>query len=802
MFSLTEIASCEKKAPFATIALGLAAIGTILLVSGATFWLTPTLAMDLALLVSPDKQLGQKTLRLLADLPRQLFILGSWSLSLSIILVVFSTRGECLSSRLRRVLYPTCLAMFFGCLTLDYFQSATCLTGDADGHVARAYLTFEALGSGGALTWTNRWYCGYPFLRFDGPLLIGIIGLANFLVKDIFVTTKLVLWVLHVLSGIVMYFCLQKMLTNPRAAAVGSLAYVASPLHFSLISGSGALPLSLEYVLFPCLFWNFEKFRRGELSTMMACLVSGLTVAGLVFGHVQYGALAAVSFALAIAVGCRASSSCSYSRTISEYILFLLGTAAVAGLLTLWILVYLVNGEMGEVLLGNSSGLLLSWPSLDRLPILQKLFLWNRGWSSWEIKYAGISILLFALVGVVGFFRERDPNLRGAARPLIAGLAIGFVMTALNFRASSFWLFYLAALSAFGVNYVGCLWNKKSRSHRGMIFILAWTLIMIDTAPGLLHIQGRGYEPFWSESAVPKSEIILSSIQERAGRYLALTRDHRGLWSSLETIALGQDMLFGNAPHDATLSYPYAAAITMRAAQEYYDEDEDFSEATLDGFFLLNVKYIFFPEDGSDQNRAPAEESLLTLPSASPLLFARDLEAIELISPEVMKETWYSASTKFRDRELNWRFPHRVIRGMEIDRSANTAKRIFVREKERSLSNNSDTVSPSLDLGAFDLISNKETRAEFYVNQDGFVRLAYSYYPYLRIFLDGMETPYYRTAMNFVVFPVKGGYHTVEVSYGFGFVNSVLFFVFLITLGAIVLFFVIRFSQSFSTKRN
>ncbi len=48
-------------------------------------------------------------------------------------------------------------------------------------------------------------------------------------------------------------------------------------------------------------------------------------------------------------------------------------------------------------------------------------------------------------------------------------------------------------------------------------------------------------------------------------------------------------------------------------------------------------------------------------------------------------------------------------------------------------------------------------------NVSGFGRLAYSYFPYLDVRLDGKSTPFFRSAMNYIILSLPEGEHVISI---------------------------------------
>ena len=72
---------------------------------------------------------------------------------------------------------------------------------------------------------------------------------------------------------------------------------------------------------------------------------------------------------------------------------------------------------------------------------------------------------------------------------------------------------------------------------------------------------------------------------------------------------------------------------------------------------------------------------------------------------------------------------------------------------------------PSLRLLSHDVWVDR-TEFVFEASAAGFCRLTYGHYPWLRVLMDGKETPFFRTADGFVGVRVSPGRHLIEISAG------------------------------------
>ena len=187
------------------------------------------------------------------------------------------------------------LSLAFGLLMLNYFFPGDFVRGDGPLHISRAWLMTDILQSGELPIWSNRWYFGFPGEMFYGPITyLAIGGFSQLSGLDIFASSKIVLWVLHVLSGVLMYIYAARLFV-PRGvsgyapspsgenrplrwgaglAIFAALAYVLSWQHFGVVRRFGVLPLAFIFALVPLYFILLETYLRRRIGWLAASAVS------------------------------------------------------------------------------------------------------------------------------------------------------------------------------------------------------------------------------------------------------------------------------------------------------------------------------------------------------------------------------------------------------------------------------------------------------------------------------------------------------------------------------------------------
>ena len=103
--------------------------------------------------------------------------------------------------------------------------------------------------------WSNLIGVGTPYLQYYGFLYFYFAGAIDLILRDIHLTTKLSLWLGHMVSAATMYLFARQLMNSRPAAFMAALAYVASFWHTQQVLLMGRYPLSLFYALLPVPFW-------------------------------------------------------------------------------------------------------------------------------------------------------------------------------------------------------------------------------------------------------------------------------------------------------------------------------------------------------------------------------------------------------------------------------------------------------------------------------------------------------------------------------------------------------------------
>lgn len=707
-------------------------------------------------------------------------------------LVILLVRAGQGSGRGARV--PLGLGVLLGVGLFAYFTPGDIGGGDAHAHVGRTWLYADAFAREHVFPiWTNRWYLGYPLGLHYGVLYFATSGLfAALLPLDVFAATKLFLWLLHITSGILVFFYVRRSGGSERAGVVAAAVFAFSFLHLGPILLSGHLPLALVFLLLPALGCGLVEWERGTLRFWPAATLLGLGLAAALVTHLQYGAFAVAFFGLWALTRTMGAAAL---RSWRERLALAMTSFAVAVLLSAWLLVPAWR-EGGELVHSASSlreeifGALSLRDAGDAVGLF---LLWSRKMRDWSYYYVGIVPLgLVALALVrrrVGRARNETEAPHDASagsvtaptgsRPLLAALLASLALSLIQPRFAPFVLFPVAVLAGQGAEILFAVgprleeavrtWRpalaRRTRRTGGetVVALLLAVLLLGDLGATLLQSPYRDFDDADLRAAAQSLES-----KGDTGRVLMLGTGKSAFWRSLDVVDTGLSTPFGGIPQTATKALPHAAVAGSRAAQELVDEGGELTPPTRDALRLLGVDRVVVP--GRDRSLELA---------GHPAWFAPEVEVAAQADP-IERVDWYRLKERFAERDLDFAGMSRILDRMGLDPTGPTAARIVLHRDSPFPTVRSSVVLPprpgadpvvrpaaAVPTEPFRVSRHAEshTRAEidYTVDVPGNLLIAYAYSTRLRVSIDGEEVPVYRSATNLTVVSTPAGAHTVTL---------------------------------------
>jgi hypothetical protein len=641
-------------------------------------------------------------------------------------------------------------------------------------HLARQRIVYEALRGGFSPFYTFMLYCGFPALRFYSPLFYFLGGfLALFTGGNLMLALRALLLVLHLLSAWAMFTYLRHRTGEQWGAALGTIVYLIIPWRLLYLCGNANYPAALIYLLLPLAFLALE--RLIEFRDRRDALLFGLWVALLVLSHLVY-ALFAVLFLLVFAGVGRVRRVGPVRPT--PRLLPLLGVSALVALsLSAFFLVpFLVEFRSHVYPLPRLN---LGVPDVR---VLLGLSIRAGGYAG---VYLGLSVLLVLLAAIVAVLTRKAARRQiPAALGLLASLALTFLPTLLREKQD--------------------IITAGLPPERFLLFFVFFAALLVPSAYELLR------SAFSRRRNAALAAFLILALPVMADCFLTITRGHYG--SSREFLAVREDLyriiaaephtrlldinspepriddqrrigrhpaaafVYGNlasplgppyhqfAPRSMLYVYPWVNYV----AGDVGDTDCDtLSTRTLNALTLMGVSHLItIPGlvrigDANEtymklKQRLAWYNYFLVTKADPPLAMARTYNGLALVSSRVMPMPEDSLI-----QEGSFMIAGQWLRLLDTLTIDNAASRLnFVPARAGRRAENLPGLPAVRVLNT--RTRNQDVDLEVSVSADCFFRLAVSYYPELRILLDGRPVAFFETSDHFVYFRCPAGDHRVR----------------------------------------
>ncbi len=637
------------------------------------------------------------------------------------------------------------VAVVVAAAALPYLARGNVVLGDAMQFSALSIYLKESLMSLSYPFWTFYWYLGSAPLAFYGWLYLLAAGAANsFLSID--AANKILFFLLHLGSALAAYAFVKTTTKNGKMAVIAALVYGLSFEHIARIMVGRSIT-SLTYFLTPLLFLAYELRLDGKIGGFKATALIAVVASMLIANHQADAVFIIAIFALYAAIRALEKETGEEAKKLA---LELIAAMALAFLIiSFWAVPMLA--EQGQA---SATGKALEILQLKapEFGMIKDMVLWPGKWGEKPMYYLGLTSLALAAAGLFYLIRKRKIAIAAAATAAI------FMLLLQSPRYAPVMLLMLGASAGYGFLYLAGKVKIESR----MLLLIVSAILIADMVPATVQL---GYPDF------SYNKQFYDTIKANGGeRVLDLSTDRRTFWPSYIYINNHAETVFGTLVESAPRSLPYAAAISQKAAQEFYDRQTGFSEETLQGLYLLGVKYVVLHNEQRGKN---PEEVFAGKRGA--LGIERGLEAIELnhsviiasgkkaridYEPALEKEEGWDMRTEFEKRGIDTSETERIIDAMQIDLEKGTAAKILVKE------GGSETIASNGELEA-DVSSVKTSAGRIEISytagSDAFLQLSYSHSPYLSVKIDGKEAEYWKTAINTIAVKTTRGEHTITI---------------------------------------
>lgn len=722
-------------------------------------------------------------------------VLAGLIAALAIALIAKEISGRRVSLFLARFLTTdrravTLLAASSLVLTRFYFSlGMLSWGGDSSQHIVYSDITCHIMAAGEWPIWTNYVGTGSPYLQFYGFLFFYLVGIANVICRDVFFSLKLLLGLSHVASGIGMYFLARTLCRSRRAGFLAGIAYVICFWHTQHVLFMGRLPLSLFYALLP---WPFYYFERLHLSPRRSSLAAGggLTLGLLVLTHPGYGVWAMALFMLYMGLRIIGISGSKELRPVLGHsmAILLIGLAFSACLtLPMW---------LERDYTGLRAGFSLSEvpdPSWQHLVIWSNFRFWllalPQSAQHWYGGYLGLSLVAMALFSLAGAHRSgtrwwMQPQAAGGFCLLLSLLFVfGYhwplirsvpgIHILASYRYLLFVTFFLTLMVGLGTR-VLLIWCRKKRRAIPLFFSLL-LLVALDLGPTTFqHPYKTGYSDK-DPTGYPAS--FFSDLGSEATEYTSRGElpPFRIFWALRDIhpyLALGRltfttQIPTPEAPHPGELrpSGEFVRPLERYISATMANMPENLAEVSSIKTFevirtalgLLDVKHLLATQANRDIRVLNFADHTPIL--VSPRISGSAAAGSESVEQQLEDLKWLQRVLGENEVDTSYKLVSLfgVVRNTGIDLHTKTCDRILLARHE---GDEDLGTSPAVDLLSH-RVWNQRVEINARVSAPCFARLAYAYFPYLHVYLDGTEVESMETADHFVALRLEAGEHRI-----------------------------------------
>ncbi len=715
-------------------------------------------------------------------------------LAVTLALLYLEARWEMVTSFLKSVFVNdrrAVLLLFASSLVLVRYYFAVGnfnWAGDAPQHVVTAHMAALAIEHGELPIWTFFIGNGSPYLQHYGFLFPYLVGFVNLLTDDLSSSMKVVLASGHLLSGIGMYLFASRLCKSRRAGFVAGLGYVLCFWHLQQVLIMGRTPLGLYYGILPWAFYFFEESSRAG-RRIQAALLGGVSVALLSFTHPAYGFYTCVLLLIYAAVRLLLSRDDASVKGMMGAGLLYMACALLFGAymnLGMWVESAFTNMSNFEFGLRESASPALGLPGPTLLHVLSwsnyRFWLFPVEERHWYGGYLGLSLIALMTVGCFGLSLLRR-NVR--IRRYLPGFTVLFLVTLILvayrwppinevnliqiFNPSRYLLFvaFFLALSAGVGSHLLCLF-KPVQFRRSRCYTILLLILLIDLGPTTFQQPyGKKLHMFFPQLANFSEDAPVAADSSPVPNF-------RAQWVSdgnHSSFAIARMVIDGKTPvpevyHPGEL--PASAAFTgpiMYALRQVLSETQTtFAFAAhpwrillLSGLRLLNTRFVV----ATTQTVASGFSIEI---DNSPVVVSPRIAPFEPepVTPEDMNSE-VGRMLKLGQLESRMQFSIknglRMVQGMGLDPVRNVCERILVGVDRKAI-----FLGTAPDVEVLEhTVGHHDARLRIRLTEAGFARLAYAYFPFLKVTVDGSTVVPIETADRFIALKLEEGEHEIVI---------------------------------------
>lgn len=648
-----------------------------------------------------------------------------------------------------------------------YLYPGYLLAGDVGSHIARTAHFRMGLEQGQAIFWDNYFYLGSPFLQFTGPFYFWISGVADLILREPNLTTKLLLFVLRIAGGVFVYLFMVRQGVSRFACMISAIAYSGAFAYTHLLLWKGALPQAITLALLPLSFLLLEQALRAQARFGVAWAGFTLVNAVLFVNHQATGMMAGLFIAFYVLANL-------FLRRYEWQRVWLL---AVSGGGSIAISVFVIVPILAEKqwVMMYSEPRLIEFV-LPSLAYFKQLLVWHNTYHGAGAGSAGYLGLTAALLAAWGVYRllaagRADP-LRAFGLAILMCFALSLTVRGAHVRDIIFTLFFISALAGVGTHF---LLNRVSAKSRLPFLLLG--LLLLDSGSTAIQPLSRTDKAYLDIAArhlletAPAQRILLTNMRDSQ-----LTASIGPGGPPLHYYPLQQ--VIGAHSLTATLAHNYLAA-SIKMAERDLRRDGQLSQTSATALAMLNVGRVI--NDRGSALGFPAKVHgtvvdgplgrVLKIDAATPLIYSAAIRTVDIApgldKPVAWNDDFDGKQPSGQGAKLFDALQF-MVEQTGYDSSTRSAQRILVRAGEtgkhilqRAPSNSADWSGRVMayHVGLSDIALEVES------GRDGYLQLSHPWYPYARVDWNGQRIAPMQGYTNLMVVPVRAGVNRYAITF-------------------------------------
>ncbi len=652
--------------------------------------------------------------------------------------------------------------VLIGCLSGVYFLLPGYLIAATDGidYTTLAWQVRNALVLGRFPIWSNWGDMGSPLMQFFHPLLFTLVATVDLVADNIWVSMKLVLFTLHILSVAAVFVYVKRITVSRLGGIAAACAIGFCYYRYHLLVYTNKFVSAPTFLLLPLQLLLVEEIVVGSRARRAGMALAATVALGLIF-HVHFG-IHNVCFVSVYAVfrlfPVGSSPLFQWRRRTHAGRQLLLWTGLGVLASAAYTVPAVVEQDLTVIPDLFSRGLLSVPPRLvnDRIAAMFT-FAGSQG-RGWDYGYVGGWMMGFGLFGYALDLYKRNWRVIAPLSILVLALLLALGPVGFLFRTQGRYSVYVVVMGAIGVGVLVARlestdvlgftsWRGGWPCGRcGLVTLAICSIIIVDTLRFQLFLN---YLVPPSHNGSPENRVT-------AHQWLARHRN------SIQGRILDQAQ-----PENGSL-IPYVAGLSTYQGN---NETSRWSLSLLRNLRPANPNPHGIRPYSLEELLGPERDLLLIANTGlviadSPTPLAQYPGAVETGDGAVLIPTGggmsmlASETTMIVEPRLQFA---PLAREMSIDRESGVAAFIPILSGEgpsvhSALSGSVLTASVSNHS-----MESQYVRMDYELSSTAYLQLSYSYYPYLRVKIDGAEVETFPTAFGLIGLQSPSGGHTLEI---------------------------------------